>query len=158
MLITRFNNQFVQYLKYLENMRAEKSNHLKKFYDAMYCTLYEFYENSTFTWLSDWKAVMSMNAVVFFTFLIIYIQAIVFFDEYIHISLFWFNAIGVLCIVVPNHLYFIQSDRWKGLVKNFGMLDRKKRIRIKSFSWMIIVCLLILVALSFYEMSIVFEG
>ncbi|MFC7346924.1 hypothetical protein ACFQO9_09375 [Chryseobacterium zhengzhouense] len=103
---------------------------MKKAYYYLFYKLYKWYEEGPSVWMSDWKAGLSIDLLVFLTIFSFVPYFIVFFNIYINfddiIILRLLVAIYIFLIVIPNYFIFHHKNQWKKIVNEFDKLPKKK--------------------------------
>ena len=99
-----------------------------KAYHYIYYKLYKWIgEENGWT---DWKASLSMDALIFFFLFSFIIYTDVFINPNLNLGNdYLLTGIFILIIVVPNYFIFNHKDQWKGIIKEFDKLpDRTNNI------------------------------
>lgn len=127
---------------------------IKKAYHYLFYKFYKWYEDAPFVWWSEWKASLSIDLVLYFIIISIFLYYKIFFNRFIHLSENNTDAI-VLVLIVGGINYFIfhHQNKWKKIVKEFDQLSIKKN---RIGGWLVtgFVCLIIAnMIFAFYLMS-----
>lgn len=127
---------------------------IKKIYQYFFYKLYKHFEKGPSVWLSDWKAVFSIDVLIFF----IILTGVNYYTDYTKNIIEFGNRkvlviiLGIL-ILVPNYFIFHYKDRWKIIIHEFNKLPKQKN---KIGGWVVFGTVLFIIAnliFSFYLMS-----
>ncbi len=127
---------------------------LKDAYHYLFYKFYKLFANGPASWLGDWKAELIIDVLLFFVIFSGIIYYTIYFNPYLnlgdrkYIVLFF-----VLTICVPNYLIFHHQDQWKGIVKKFDKLPRRKHIIGGVIVYSIVVLVIVNLIVAFYLMS-----
>ncbi len=101
---------------------------LKKAYYYLFYKLYRWYESvGSFAFWSDWKASFSVDVLLYFIIISIFLYYKVLFNRYVHLSGNNLDAIILVVIVAgTNYFIFHSRNQWKNIVKEFDQLPKKK--------------------------------
>jgi len=98
---------------------------------------------------SDWKASLSMDGIIYFIVISLFIYYKVFFGHNIsvdNISVF----VLVISVVLFNYFVFNHNDRWKDIINEFDKLPKEKNKKGGIIVWSIIVLIIGNMLFSFY--------
>lgn len=127
---------------------------LKRAYYYVFYKLYKMSEAAPSKWLSDWKASLAIDVLLFFFLFSVTIYYKIFVNRYFSLdNKFGVGIIYVLFIVIPNYFIFHHKDQWKDIVAEFDQLPKKKNL---IGSWIVFGVVLLVIAnliFSFYLMS-----
>ncbi|MCF8408900.1 MAG: hypothetical protein K9G36_08005 [Crocinitomicaceae bacterium] len=127
---------------------------MKKAYYYLFYKLYKWIGEDN--WWTEWKALLFISALVFYTVFSLLVYYTIFIDRYFQLGdnklvVFFF----ILSIPVPNYFIFNHSDQWKDIVKEFDKLPKRKN---KIGGWIVFGVVLLIIAnlfFAFYHMSLI---
>lgn len=108
---------------------------IKTMYQYIFYKLYKFYKKAPTEWWSDWKASLTLDVLLFFVILSLYIYYQVMINPYAKLA-----SSNIYCIVIAiiisvfNYFIFESNDQWKLIVRRFDKLPAKKN---KIGSWLV---------------------
>jgi hypothetical protein len=131
-------------------------NVITRLYYYLFYKLYRWYEKGPSIWMSDWKASLSIDVLVFFVILSFIVYYTTFIDRYFELGdskiiVFLF----IVGISVPNYFIFHHRDQWKGIVQRFDKIPKRKNL---IGGWIVFGVVLLIIAnliFAFYQMSLV---
>jgi hypothetical protein len=127
---------------------------IRKAYYYLFYKLYKFSEASPSRWLSDWKAELSIDVLIFFCLFSFFIYYKIFCNRYIHLSESnWDVWVPAIVIGLFNYFIFHHHNQWKRIVKEFDRLPKRKNI---IGGWIVFGVVLLIIAnlvYAFYLMS-----
>ncbi len=126
----------------------------RKLYQYFFYKLYKFSEAAPSRWLSDWKAGLAVDVLVFFVLFSLVIYYKVFFNRHLHLSKMNLEiVVFILLIGIPNYFIFHHNDQWKVIVHEFDKFPKRKN---KIGGWIVFIIVLMIIAnliFAFYQMS-----
>lgn len=129
---------------------------IKKAYHYLFYKLYKWYERGPSVWLSDWKAVLSIDVLWLFFGISLVVYYTILFDRHLQIGNGYLFLTGyVLLIALPNYFIFHHRDQWKDIVKEFDKLPKRKN---KIGGWIVFGIVLLIISnmvFAFYQMSLI---
>jgi len=127
---------------------------IKKVYYYLFYKIYKWYEKGPSIWLSEWKASFSMDVLIYFVVMFLFIYYNVFINRHANLSESNIEVyLLVLSVVLINYFVFHHRNQWKNYVKEFDKLPKKKN---QTGGWIVFGFILFVIAnlvLSFYLMS-----
>jgi hypothetical protein len=128
----------------------------KKLYFFTYYIIYKWYERGPSVWMSDWKASLTMDALVLFGLFPFVIYYKMFMNRHFEIGDNGTMVVFfVLCVSVPNYFVFHYKNQWKSIVVYFDKLPKKKNV----FGGWIVFGFILTIVLNcinaFYHLSLV---
>jgi len=116
---------------------------LKKGYYYFFYKFYKFSEAAPSKWMSDWKAVLIINALEIFTCFSILFYYTALTGKSIPIDNGSFLIIlYIVFIMFPNYLIFHYKNQWKRYVKEFDKLPKEKNKIGGLIVWSIVVLII----------------
>lgn len=130
---------------------------MKKIKQAYFFLFYKMYKwIGEDNWSADWKASLSIDVLIYFIIVEIFIYYKIYFNRFIHLGENNTDIIILLILVsVPNYFIFHHRDQWKEIVKNFDNLPKKKKL---IGGWIVFGVVLLIFAnlfFAFYQMSLI---
>ena len=117
---------------------------VKKAYYYLFYKLYKFSEAAPSKWLSDWKAELLVDVLIFFILCSSLIYYKFFFNRHIHFSENNVDVwITIIIIGLPNYFIFHYQDQWKKIVHEFDKLPKRKN---RIGGWIIFLLVLTIIA------------
>ncbi len=109
---------------------------IKIIYQYIFYKIYKFYKRAPAAWWSDWKASLTLDVLLFFIILSLYIYYQVFINPYAKLtSSNIYCVVIVIVISVFNYFIFGHNDQWMLIEKRFDKLPAKKN---KIGSWLVL--------------------
>lgn len=125
-----------------------------KAYYYMFYKLYKWYERGPSVWLSDWKALLSLDVLWIFIGISGLVYYTLFADRYFSIGDGKFFLIGYIVLIgIPNYFIFHHRDQWKDIVKEFDKLPKGKN---RLGGWLVFLISMLIIGnmvYAFYLMS-----
>lgn len=120
------------------------------FYYYLYYKLYKLAEAAPFRWLSEWKASLFLDALVFFTM----ISAMNYYSFIFNVDIViedphFFVIISYYLICLPNFFMFNFNNQWKKIVKKNDALPPKLQNTKGIIAWITIFLILTNLIFSF---------
>lgn len=138
----------------LNNNNNNKMSKIKTIYQYIYYKLYRFYEKAPNVWWSEWKASLTLDILLFFIVLSLYIYYEININPYINLaSSNIYSTVVIIIISIANYCIFQSKDQWKEIVRKFDKLPPQKN---KIGTWMVFGCVTLIVfnlILAYYLMS-----
>jgi len=128
---------------------------MKRAYYYIFYKLYRYYEKGPSVWMSDWKAVLTLDILAssvflsLFNYYAIYLNRNFRFDDnrgIIILTLF-------LTTFLPNHFIFQYKDRWKKILQGFQFIDKMKNRILGLVVIVMIILIFANLSFSYYLMS-----
>lgn len=121
---------------------AGKLGYLAQAYKYLYYKMYRFAENAPSRWLSEWKASLSLDLLI----CLLIMSGVIYYNILIdrRADTTSSNAgyiIMVILVGTCNYFIFNHRDQWKGIVKQFDQMP-KKRNALGSWIAAFIVCVI----------------
>ncbi|WP_326983434.1 hypothetical protein VUJ46_02485 [Chryseobacterium sp. MYb264] len=131
---------------------------INKIYDYFFYKMYKWVEYTSELgggrFWNDWKASLSMDMLLYFIIMSIFIYYKLFFGHYIYMITYNKNVyILVIPIFLFNYFVFNHNDRWKYIIQKFDHLPKKKNI---IGGWKVFIIVLLIISnliFSFYLLS-----
>ena len=131
-----------------------KTMNLKRAYFYLFYKLYKFSEAAPSRWMSDWKAGVIVDVLLYFLQLSFLVYYKTFFNRYFELGDSRIAAsIFVLIVVIPNYFIFHHKDQWKVYVREFDKWPRKKNTIGGIIVWAIIFIIIANLIFAFRLMS-----
>ena len=127
---------------------------IKKAYHYLFYKLYKWIGEDN--WLTEWKAGLIINILIFLILLSIFIYYTIYVNPYIHLSdgnievIVFFIVINIL-----DYFIFYHHDQWKDIVKKFDQLPKKTN---SIGGWIVFGIVLLIITnmiFAFYQMSLI---
>lgn len=131
-------------------------NVIKRAYYYLFYTFYKWYQRGPSVWMSDWKAVLSIEVlgIVIGASMVIYYM--IFVDRYFRIGNEFSLIPGYLLVVaVPNYFIFHHHDKWKLIVQDFDKLPNRIHRIGRWIVWGIVILLITNLIYAYYLMSLI---
>ena len=126
-----------------------------------YCfyKLYKHYEKGPSVWLSDWKASLTLDVLVFFTFYAALLYYNIFVDRNFNFDTKYtkliFAILYIVCIALPNYFLFNHNNQWKRIIDRYDQLPKQKNL---IGGWIVFVLVVLIIAnliFAYYLMSLI---
>ncbi len=130
---------------------------LTKAYYYFFYKLYKHYEKGPSVWLSDWKASLTLDILVFFTLFSLIIYYKVFVDRHFSLDTEYtkliFAVLYVMLIALPNYFLFNHNNKWRRIIDRYDHLPKQKN---KIGGWIVFAIVVLIIAnliFAYYLMS-----
>ncbi len=133
---------------------------LKEFYSYFYYKLYKLFQVDERDWLSEWKASLLLNVLIFcFLFSILIYYNIYINQKFnLEISNFKFGLLYMLILAFPNYIIFHYNSRWLNIVRKYDLLSKKTNRLGDWIVYSIVILIILNLIFAFYLMSLVNWG
>lgn len=100
---------------------------IKIIYQYIFYKLYKFHKKAPVEWWSDWKASLTLDVLLFFVILSLYVYYQIFINPYAKLVSSNISCIIIVIIIsIFNYFIFESNDQWKLIEKRFDKLPAKK--------------------------------
>lgn len=132
---------------------------LKDIYYFTFYKIYQYYERGPSVWMSDWKASLTIDVLLFFLLFSGLNYYTVFFNRQYSLDSNFNTQLIILFyllfISLPNYFLFNHKNRWRIIVKRFEQLSASKN---RTGGWMVffaVIAILVNLIFSYYLMSLI---
>lgn len=130
---------------------------IREAYYYCFYKLYKHYEKGPSVWLSDWKASLTLDILVFFTLFSLIIYYKVFINRNFSLDTKYtkliFGILYVLCIALPNYFLFNHNNQWRRIVERYDQLPNQKN---RVGGWIVFAFVVLIISnliFAYYLMS-----
>ncbi|WP_326983446.1 hypothetical protein VUJ46_02550 [Chryseobacterium sp. MYb264] len=132
---------------------------INKIYDYFFYKMYKWVEYTSELgggrFWSDWKASLSMDGIIYFIIISLFIYCKVIFGYTIDIN---FDNRYVLILVIPvalfNYFVFNHNDRWRRIISTFDELPSKKNV---IGGWIVLGIILMIISNLIFSYYLLFS-
>ncbi len=125
-------------------------------YFYLFYQLFKWYEKGPSIWWSDWKANITVDILIYFLFLPIFIYYKIYINPYVHLSGSYVEVIIIgLSICVPNYLIFHHRNQWKKIVEKFDKLPSHSNKIGGWITFFVVLGIFFNMVFAFYQMSLI---
>ncbi len=129
---------------------------MKKAYTYIYYKLYKFSESAPSKWLSDWKASLVMDTLIYFLINTICIYYKIYINPHFHFSSNNYDVISIVLIISGvNYFVFNYQNKWKEIIAEFDKLPRKANNVGSVLVAIFIVFIVVNLLFAYYQMSLI---
>lgn len=128
---------------------------IKRAYYYLFYKFYKFSEAAPSRWLSDWKAELAIDGLLFFLFFSLMIYYNLFIDRFFKIpKTFVLVGIYFLFIGVPNYFIFHHRNQWKKIVDEFDELPKRKNL---IGGWIVLLVVIFIITNLIFSLYLTFK-